>query len=75
MLHEEMAPYWKRQLVDQWEAEGREHLRKITSHADSRMRSRTAREQQAAALAAMNREQDDMVPDADDASIQPGMLT
>lgn len=75
MLHEEMAPYWKRQLVEKWEAEGREHLRKITSQADSRMRARTAREQQAAALAAMNRERDDVIDDADDSSVQRGMLT
>ena len=74
-FHQEMTPYWKRQLVEKWEAEGRAHLRKITSQADNRMRERTAKEQHADALRELNRGPDDVVPDADDSSIQRGMLT
>ena len=70
-----MNEYWKQQLIDQWEAEGRAHLRKITSDADNRMRTRTAKEQHAAALAELARGPDEVIDDADDSAIQRGMLT
>lgn len=40
----------------------------ITDPADARMRTRTAKEQHALALAELNREQAETVPDADDSS-------
>ena len=45
-------------------------FRKITDASESRMRARTAREQLAAALAEANREQDEVIPDSDDSSMQ-----
>jgi hypothetical protein len=38
----------------------------VTSPAENRMRGRTAREQHAAALAELNREQDQTIPDPED---------
>ena len=82
-----MTPYWqqqhgmttseKRAFVDCAridEALFLRSLRKVTSQADNRMRERTARQQHRDALAALNRERDDVVPDADDSSLQRGML-
>lgn len=40
----------------------------ITSPAEGRMRLRTAKEQHAAALAELQRERDDVVPDDEDGS-------
>ena len=40
-----------------------------TSAAENRMRTRTAKEQHAAALAEANREQDDAIPDSDDSAL------
>jgi hypothetical protein len=45
-------------------------FRKISIPADSRMRSRTAKEQLEAVLRELNKEQKDSVPDADDESAQ-----
>ena len=45
-------------------------FRKLTSQADSRMRSRTAKEQLEAVLRELQREQKDSIPDADDESAQ-----
>ena len=82
-----MNPYWQQQhgltpdekqafvertLAD--EARFRQSLRKITSDAENRMLTRTAKQQHAEALRELNRGPDDVVPDADDSSIQPGML-
>lgn len=72
LTHEEKQAFVDRARAD--EAKFIRSLRKITDSADNRMRARTAREQQASALAALNRERDDAVPDADDSSVQPGML-
>lgn len=48
----------------------------VTSPAENRMRSRTAREQHAAALAELQRERDDVVPDEeDDMSLRNNVLT
>lgn len=82
-----MNDYWKQQagltpdekqaFVDKAradEARFLRSLRKVTDQADARMRTRTAKEQHADALAALNRERDEPVPDADDSSIQRGML-
>ena len=83
-----MNPYWQKQhgltpdekqafvertLAD--EDRFRQSLRKITDSADNRMRERTAKQQHAEALRELNRGPDDVVPDADDSSIQRGMLT
>ena len=82
-----MNPYWQQQhgltpdeklafvertLAD--EARFLRSLRKITSGAENRMLTRTAKEQHAEALRELNRGPDDVVPDADDSSIQRGML-
>ena len=82
-----MNPYWqqqhgltpdeKRAFVERTtadEARFRQSLRKITDSADNRMRERTAKEQHRDALRELNRGPDDVVPDADDSSIQRGML-
>ena len=72
-----MNDYWKQQFLDDCaasEAAFKASYRKITSDADNRMRTRTAKEQQKAAMDAMNRGPDDVVPDADDSAIQRGML-
>ena len=45
-------------------------FRKISIPAESRMRSRTAKEQLAAVLLESQREQTDSIPDADDESAQ-----
>ena len=83
-----MNPYWqqqhgltpdeKREFVERTltdEARFLRSLRKITSGAENRMLTRTAKEQHAEALRELNRGPDDVVPDADDSSIQRGMLT
>jgi hypothetical protein len=50
-------------------------IARITDAADSRMRLRTAKEQHAAALAELNREQDESIPDPeDDMSIRNNVL-
>ena len=67
----------KRAFVDKAKADEAgflRSLRKITDRADSRMRERTAKEQHRDALRELNRGPDDVVPDADDSSIQRGML-
>ena len=72
-----MNEYWKQQFLDDCaasEAAFKASYRKITNQADSRMRERTARQQHAAALRDLNRGPDDVVPDADDASVQRGMM-
>lgn len=47
----------------------------ITSPAEGRMRARTAREQHAAALAELQRERDDVIPDdEDDMSLRNNVL-
>ena len=83
-----MNPYWQQQhgltpdekqafvertLAD--EARFRQSLRKITSDAENRMLTRTAKEQHRDALRELNRGPDDVIDDADDSSIQRGMLT
>jgi len=45
-------------------------FRKISSNADSRMRSRTAKEQLEAVLRELDRKEPDSVPGADDESAQ-----
>ena len=73
-----MNDYWKQQFLDDCaasETEFRKSYRKITSDADNRMRERTAKEQQKAAMDAMNRGPDEVIDDADDSAIQRGMLT
>ena len=45
-------------------------FRKISSNADSRMRSRTAKEQLEAVLRELERKETDSVPNADDESAQ-----
>lgn len=45
-------------------------FRKISSNADSRMRSRTAKEQLEAVLRELERKETDSVPDADNESAQ-----
>lgn len=47
-----------------------QQFRKTTSDADSRMRSRTAKEQLDAVLRELGREEKDSIPDADDESAQ-----
>ena len=72
-----MNDYWKQQFLDDCAASEtafKASYRKITDQADARMRTRTAKEQHAAALADLARGPDDVVPDADDSSIQRGML-
>ena len=82
-----MTEYWKQQagltpdekrafvertLAD--EARFRQSLRKITSGAENRMLTRTAKEQHRDALRELNRGPDDVAPDFDDSSLQRGML-
>lgn len=43
-------------------------FRKVTDPADSRMRSRTAKEQLEAVIRELNKPRDESVPDADDES-------
>lgn len=62
-----MMDDWKR---DRIERDRREYLRKITDAAESRMRSRTAKEQHADALKALKGGEE--MPDADDASAWRG---
>ena len=48
----------------------------ITDPASNRMRARTAREQHAAALAELQRERDDVIPDEEDnMSLRNNVLT
>lgn len=81
-----MNPYWQEQhgltpgekqaFVDKAradEARFLRSLRKITSDAENRMLTRTAKEQHADALCELNRGPDDVVPDAHQA-IQRDML-
>lgn len=72
LTHDEKQAFVDRARAD--EAKFLRSLRKITDQADARMRTRTAKEQHAAALADLARGPDDVVPDADDSSIQRGML-
>ena len=82
-----MNDYWKHQhglthdenqaFVDKARADEdrfRQSLRKITDSADNRMRERTAKQQQKAAMDALNRGPDDVIDDADDSAVQRGML-
>ena len=73
LTHDEKQAFVERTLAD--EARFRQSLRKITDSADNRMRERTAKEQHRDALRELNRGPDDMIDDADDSSIQRGMLT
>ena len=47
-------------------------IARITSPAENRMRTRTAKEQHAAAIAELSREQQSEVPEADDESAMQG---
>lgn len=58
---------WKREQI---ERARRDHVRKTTDAAYLRMRTRTAKEQQADALAALKGPSDIPLPDADDSSIR-----
>ena len=82
-----MNNYWKHRaglthdekqaFVDKTRAEEalfRQSLRKITSDAENRMLTRTAKEQHRDALRELNRGPDDVIDDADDSSLQRGML-
>jgi len=82
-----MTPYWQQQhgltsqekaaFVERVQAEQAAFLaslRTVHSQAENRMRERTAKQQHADALRELNRGPDDVVPDADDSSIQRGML-
>ncbi len=73
LTHDEKHAFVGRTLAD--EARFRQSLRKITDQAENRMRTRTAKQQHADALRELNRGPDDVIPDADDASVQRGMLT
>ena len=46
-----------------------EQYRKLTDKAENRMRTRTAKEQLAETLRELNRGPDDVIPDADDGSL------
>lgn len=83
-----MTPYWQQQhglttsekaaFVERVQAEQAAFLaslRTVHSQAENRMLTRTAKEQHAEALRELNRGPDDVVPDADDSSVQRGMLT
>lgn len=83
-----MTPYWQQQhgltsqekaaFVERVQAEQAAFLaslRTVHSQAENRMRERTAKQQHAEALRELNRGPDDVVPDADDSSVQRGMLT
>lgn len=73
LTHDEKRAFVERTLVD--ESRFRQSLRKITDSADNRMRERTAKQQHAEALRELNRGPDDVIDDADDSSVQRGMLT
>lgn len=73
LTHDEKRAFVERTLTD--EARFRQSLRKITDSAENRMLTRTAKEQHADALRELNRGPDDVIDDADDSSIQSGMLT
>ena len=68
-----MPDQWRRDNIER----GRQYLlRKITDPASNRMRTRTAKEQLAAAQRDLERGPDDVVPDADDAAMRrAGVLT
>ena len=70
---DEKQAFVERTLAD--EARFLRSLRKITSGAENRMLTRTAKEQHAEALRELNRGPDDVIDDADDSSVQRGMLT
>lgn len=53
---------------------GHYRLRKITDAADGRMRTRSARQQHADAMAELQRGADDVVPDADDGAAWAGVM-
>ena len=72
MTPDEKRAFVERTLTD--EARFRQSLRKITSDAENRMRTRTAKEQHRDALRELNRGPDDVAPDFDDSSLQRGML-
>lgn len=72
LTHDEKRAFVERTLTD--EARFRQSLRKITSDAENRMLTRTAKEQHRDALRELNRGPDDVVPDFDDSSLQRGML-
>lgn len=62
-------------MIDEWKRErneraAREHVRKTTDAAYLRMRTRTAKEQRADALAALKGPGEIPLPDADDSSIR-----
>ena len=69
---DEKRAFVERTLAD--EARFRQSMRKITSDAENRMLTRTAKEQHRDALRELNRGPDDVIDDADDSSIQRGML-
>ena len=71
-----LTPDEKQAFVERVQAEQADFLhslRTITSDAENRMRTRTAKEQHRDALRELNRGQDDVIDDADDSSIQRGM--
>lgn len=72
LTHDEKRAFVERALAD--EERFRNSLRKITSDAENRMLTRTAKEQHADALRELNRGPDDVITDAGQA-IQRGMLT
>lgn len=63
---------WKREQIER----DRRHLvRKTMDAAENRMRERTAKEQHAAALAELQRDQSDVIPDdEDDSSLRNNIL-
>jgi hypothetical protein len=69
---DEKRAFVERTLTD--EARFRQSLRKITDSADNRMRERTAKQQHRDALRELNRGPDDVIDDADDSSLQRGVL-
>lgn len=72
MTPDEKRAFVERTLTD--EARFRQSLRKITDSANNRMRERTAKQQQKAAMDALNRGPDDVIDDADDSAVQRWML-
>ena len=72
LTHDEKRAFVERTLAD--EARFRQSLHKITSDAENRMLTRTAKEHHADALRELNRGPDDVAPDFDDSSLQRGML-
>ena len=69
---DEKRAFVERTLAD--EARFLRSLRKITDSAENRMMTRTAKEQHRDALRELNRGPDDVIDDADDSSLQRGML-